>query len=114
MTNAVFILVTVIDFAAALIIFAGALSERMRLYPTWHKVGLITAAFGLLAQGVRNVQFLVTGTSPSDADAPFWVLKDVGIALIAFFYAYIGYKGWQESKNKLIKTTQTKPRKPRK
>lgn len=109
MTNAMFILVTVIDFTAALIIFAGALSERMRLYPTWHKVGLITAAFGLLAQGVRNVQFLVTGISPSDADAPFWVLKDVGISLIAFFYAYIGYKGWREAKNK-----PTKPRKPRK
>jgi hypothetical protein len=81
-----FMALTVTNTVAALIIFFGALSDRMRLYPKWHKAGLILAAAGLAAQAVRNVQFLATGVSPSDADLPLWVLKDLGICIIAFFY----------------------------
>lgn len=83
-----FAILTVIDLGGALIIFAGALNERMRLYPTWHKVGLIMASLGLAAQGIRNIQFMVTGISPTDADLPLWAMKDVGIGIIAFVYLY--------------------------
>lgn len=88
-----FIALTIIDLAAAAIIFAGALSERMKLYPAWHKLGLILACFGLLAQGFRNILFIVTGTSPSDATLPFWAFKDLGIAIIAFYYLSRAIKG---------------------
>ena len=107
MTELMFILLTVADLAAALILFAGALSERMRLYPTWHKVGLMSAALGLAAQGMRNIQFLVTGVSPSDADLPFWALKDIGIVIIAFTYFYLGVKAYIASKQ-IQPTTKTK------
>jgi hypothetical protein len=87
-----FVVVTFIDITAAIIIFCGALSERMRLYPAWHKIGLMVAVGGLAAQAFRNIQFLITGVSPSDASAPLWVLKDAGIAIIAYCYLYIGIK----------------------
>jgi hypothetical protein len=93
MTTIAFAALTVIDLAAAGIIFAGALNERMRLYPTWHKVGLILASFGLVSQGLRNIHFLVTGLSPADDMLPFWVLKDLGIAVIAFYYLSRCVKG---------------------
>lgn len=95
MTDILFVVLTVTNFAASFIIFAGALSERMRLYPTWHKVGLIVAALGLMAQGLRNIQFLVTGVSPTDADVPLWALKDIGISLVAFYYAHHAYKQYK-------------------
>lgn len=87
-----FILVTLIDLSAAAIIFLGALSERMRLYPAWHKIGLMTAVVGLICQSFRNLQFITTGHSPSDADMPLWILKDMGIAIIAYFYLYLAIK----------------------
>lgn len=80
------VFVTGIDITAALIVFVGALSDRMRLYPVWHKLGLLVLMFGLLAQALRNIQFLMTGISPSDLDLPLWALKDVGAAIIAWFY----------------------------
>lgn len=82
-----FVLISIVDITASVIIFAGALSERMRLYPAWHKIGLIMAAMGLVAQAFRNMAYLFTGISPSDADLPLWILKDAGIATIAYFYA---------------------------
>ena len=91
-STALFYLVTFIDLTAAVIIFCGALSERMRLYPAWHKIGLIVAVVGLVCQAFRNVQFIYTGVSPSDADAPLWILKDLGIAIIAYCYLYLGIK----------------------
>jgi ABC-type thiamin/hydroxymethylpyrimidine transport system permease subunit len=115
MTDAGFLLLTITNIVASIIIFAGALSERMRLFPTWHKVGLIIAALGLVFQAGRNVQFLVTGISPSDADLPVWALKDIGISVVAFFYAYIAYEGWKKAKEPIKTPTKTPTkRKPRK
>ena len=91
-STALFYLVTFIDLTTAVIIFCGALSERMRLYTAWHQVGLIVAVVGLVCQAFRNVQFIYTGVSPSDADAPLWILKDLGIAIIAYCYLYLGIK----------------------
>lgn len=93
MNTSFMVLMTIIDFTAAIIIFSGALSERMRLFPTWHKVGMIVAVMGLVAQGLRNIHFLFTGISPSDLDMPFWALKDLGIALVAYYYLAKAIKG---------------------
>jgi len=95
-----FFLATVVDLTAALIIFVGALSERMRLYPAWHKVGLIVAVVGLVCQAFRNIEFLTTGISPHDSDLPLWILKDLGIAIIAYFYLYLGVKARIGNKTK--------------
>lgn len=102
-----FVVITIMDLSAAVIIFVGSLSERMRLYPTWHKVGLIIAVIGLISQSFRNVQYLYTGVSPSDVDVPLWVFKDAGIAIIAFTYLsiaikkhFFGHKVNRMSKNK--------------
>lgn len=110
MTDAGFLLLTITNIVASIIIFAGALSERMRLFPTWHKVGLIIAALGLVFQAGRNIQFLVTGISPSDADLPVWALKDIGISIVAFFYAYIALMSWKNTSKEVPvkKTTRTK------
>ena len=63
----------------------GALfTDRVQKLPRWHLMGLSVGALGLLFQGMRNIQFLTTGVSPSDADLPVWFLKDMGYALIAF------------------------------
>jgi hypothetical protein len=107
-----FVILTAVDIAAATIIFLGALKERMRLYPSWHKAGLILASVGLVAQAFRNVQYLVTGTSLPDADMPLWVLKDLGISLIAFGYVYLCVKGKYPSShmNEVVQSTiKTKP-----
>lgn len=80
--------VTLMDLTAAVIIFVGALSERLRLYPIWHKIGLMVAVLGLVAQAFRNVRYIFTGESPSDADMPLWVMKDAGIAIIAYYYLW--------------------------
>jgi len=104
-----FLLLTISNLGATVILFAGALSERMRLFPTWHKVGLIIAALGLAAQGLRNIQFLVTGISPSDTDVPFWALKDIGIAIIAYFYLWLGMQAYFDKK-KATKFQQETPK----
>jgi len=98
----IFYVLTFIDLTAAAIIFAGALGERMRLYPTWHKIGLITASLGLVAQAMRNIMFLHTGVSPNDADQPFWVLKDLGIAIIGYFYLARGIMHYKESRKQIV------------
>jgi len=104
-----FVFITLMDLCAAGIIFAGALSERMRLYPTWHKVGLIVAVIGLTAQAMRNIQFLYTGVSPSDADMPLWALKDAGISIIAFCYFYLAAHTYLKDRvQQLLKPSEKK------
>lgn len=103
-----FFIATIVDLTAAAIIFAGALSERMRLYPAWHKIGLIVAVIGLVCQAFRNIEFLYTGVSPHDSDLPLWILKDLGIAIIAYFYLYLGIKA---KMNKSAKPVRKKVKK---
>jgi hypothetical protein len=89
MTEALFIAITIIDLLAAGIIFGGALSDLTLRRKTWFKTALVIGAIGLTVQGVRNLQFLITGVSPLDSDVPLWMLKDLGLALIAFSYFYL-------------------------
>lgn len=99
-----FSFITFLDLSAAIIIFLGALSERMRLYPMWHKVGLIIAVVGLVDQAFRNLQFILTGYATPDNVAPLWAMKDVGLAIIAYTYLYIAIKPKSELKVSKRKT----------
>lgn len=96
--KAFFLLITVLDVIGAIILFLGALSPRMRLYPAWHRIGLLAAVVGLFAQAGRNIEYMFTGISPSDADLPLWALKDLGIDIIAYTYAGIGIMKWLDSR----------------
>jgi len=96
--KAFFLLVTVLDVIGAIILFLGALSPRMRLYPAWHRIGLLAAVVGLFAQAGRNIEYMFTGISPSDADLPLWALKDLGIDIIAYTYAGLGVMRWLDSR----------------
>lgn len=81
-----FVALTFFDILASVILFCGLLSDRLRLYPYWHKIGLLLAVVGLLSQVFRNIIYLGTGVSPSDATLPLWACKDIGIDIIAFYY----------------------------
>lgn len=113
--KAFFLLITVLDVIGAIILFLGALSPRMRLYPSWHRIGLLAAVIGLFAQAGRNIEYMFTGVSPSDADLPLWALKDLGIDIIAYTYAGIGIMKWLDSRKqseppkKLVRKAPAKP-----
>lgn len=79
-----FIFATAVDFLTAFWILGALFTDRLQKLPRWHLMGLSVGALGLLFQGMRNIQFLATGVSPSDAELPVWFLKDMGYALIAF------------------------------
>ena len=75
-----FALMLFIDVVGAAIIAVG-LFNGASTYSTLVKVAFVVCLIGLLAQAFRNVMFLATGVSPSDADLPLWALKDLGISL---------------------------------
>ena len=78
---------------AALIIIVALFSDRkMEVAPRWHRVGLMIVATGLIGQTYRSAIALFTGFQPTDAQMPFWVFKDVGITVLAFYYLYLFYK----------------------
>jgi hypothetical protein len=91
--QAFFIFATVVDFVAAFWILGVLFTDRLQRLPRWHLMGLSVGALGLLFQGFRNIQFLMTGVSPSDADLPIWFLKDMGYALIAFHSIWLILQG---------------------
>jgi hypothetical protein len=77
---AFFAMVTAIDFVGAAYITYGLFTNYTH-HSSFQKFAFVVALLGLLAQGFRNLSFLFTGVSPSDADLPLWVLKDIGITL---------------------------------
>lgn len=99
-----FFALTIVDLTAAAIISAAALSPRMQLYPSWHKLGMLVACIGLIAQAYRNMVFLTTGQMQNDMNVPLWAFKDCGISLVAFGYAALGFRHYRANK----KTTQEK------
>lgn len=93
MEHAFFIAVTVVDLVAACWMVAALFTPRLQTMPKWHRVGLLVGSIGLLAQALRNIQFLTTGVSATDSDLPLWVLKDLGYGLIAFHSIWLVYSG---------------------
>lgn len=88
-----FIIVTFVDLVAAGWIIAALFTPRLQTMPKWHRVGLLVGCIGLLAQALRNIHFLTTGVSATDADLPLWVLKDLGYGLIAFHSIWLVFSG---------------------
>jgi hypothetical protein len=91
--QAFFIFATAVDFVTAFWIIGALFTDKLQRLPRWHLMGLSVGALGLLFQGMRNIQFLTTGVSPSDADLPVWFLKDMGYALIAFHSIWLILQG---------------------
>ena len=91
--QAFFIFATVVDFVTAFWILGALFTDKLQKLPRWHLMGLSVGALGLLFQGMRNIQFLLTGVSPSDAELPIWFLKDIGYALIAFHSIWLILQG---------------------
>ncbi|KFC78272.1 hypothetical protein ACVWV0_002355 [Ewingella americana] len=81
-----FFALTIMDFATALIIFLCSLNERMLQQPAWYKISLIAAAFGFASQGALNLPYLIHGIQLYAHAFPIWILKDVGIAMVACHY----------------------------
>jgi hypothetical protein len=79
-----FVFATVVNLITAFWIMGALFTDRLQRLPKWHMMGLSIGALGLIFQALRNIQFLLTGESPSDAELPIWFLKDMGYALIAF------------------------------
>lgn len=91
--QAFFIFATAVDFVAAFWILGALFTDRLQRLPRWHLMGLSVGALGLVFQAMRNIQFLMTGISPSDVDLPIWFLKDMGYALIAFHSIWLIVQG---------------------
>lgn len=77
---------TLLDAAIALLIFVSALNPRMPDIPVWYRIGLLITALGFTVQGFLNLPFLLFDTILMAQQLPFWVLKDIGIAIIANYY----------------------------
>lgn len=91
--QAFFVFATAINLMAAFWIIAALFTKRLQTMPAWHRIGLTVGAMGLLAQAMRNIQFLVTGVSATDSDLPLWFLKDLGYGLIAFHSMWLVFTG---------------------
>ena len=50
------------------------------------KVAVALMIAGLVGQFARSYIALSTGIPPTDAQVPFWVLKDLGIIMYAYHY----------------------------
>jgi hypothetical protein len=99
-----FVFATTVNFLTATWILAALFTDRVQRMPRWHLMGLAVGCLGLLFQAMRNLQFLVTGVSPTDSDLPFWFLKDMGYALIA------GHSVWLVVAGKLKLNDEAPPK----
>ena len=50
------------------------------------KAALLVMMAGLIGQFARSYIALSTNLAPTDAEIPFWFLKDFGIALLGVYY----------------------------
>ncbi|EOC1345800.1 hypothetical protein ACI093_000827 [Cronobacter turicensis] len=78
--------VTLIDITVAIVIFISALNTRMLLIPLWYRLGLLVAAFGFAAQSGLNLPYLLLDKNIMAQTLPFWILKDMGVGLVAIYY----------------------------
>lgn len=78
--------ITLVDVAIAMIIFVSALSQRMMDIPLWYRLGLLITALGFTVQGCLNLPYLLFDVRLMAQELPFWLLKDIGIGVIAIYY----------------------------
>ena len=76
----------ILNLPAALFIGFG-LAEGHVMKRHWlFKVSLLVMMAGLIGQFARSYIAIATGASPTDAEIPFWFLKDFGIILMGVYY----------------------------
>ncbi|EFO33596.1 hypothetical protein TRICHSKD4_0703 [Roseibium sp. TrichSKD4] len=78
--------------AGTVMIFALFQNEWLRTAPLWHRFGMILSAVGLYGQTARNYLTITTGVPPRDIEMPWWVLKDFGLAFLAFYFLFLCLK----------------------
>ena len=75
-----------LNLPAALFIGFG-LAEGHAMKRHWlFKVSLLVMMAGLIGQFARSYIAISTGFVPTDAEIPFWFLKDFGIVLLGAYY----------------------------
>jgi hypothetical protein len=90
MRDLLFITVTGFDLIGAAIIAMAMFSHTLQFYTKGLKLGLVLSMLGLLSQAFRNIYYLTTGISPTDAELPLWALKDLGISI--FVMSWLWFK----------------------
>lgn len=78
---------TYTNIMAVCFVLFGAAKPHVFGEPFVIRLGAVVAVFGLLGQSMRNIQYFLTGVSPSDIDLPFWMLKDLGLFIMFLGYA---------------------------
>ncbi|EOL9071776.1 hypothetical protein ACOZ12_002367 [Cronobacter turicensis] len=113
--------VTLIDITVAIVIFISALNTTMLLIPLWYRLGLLVAAFGFAAQSGLNLPYLLLDKNIMAQTLPFWILKDMGVGLVAIYYFWNVMKSRKTTtpppgRKKAITPSRKKspPRSPRK
>ena len=89
MANSMFTVMILLDLAG----FFSCLWLQMQCRTVerswWLRTGIGLFGLGVLFQAFRNLQFLVTGVSPTDAQLPLWALKDIGGTMVALWAVYM-------------------------
>lgn len=80
------------DIIGVAVIVLGLFREHQRFYPSWHKIGLIIMAVGMLAQGVECVHYFLTGSTASVFGLPTWAFKDYSVAIICGGYMWMAHQ----------------------
>ena len=57
------------------------------------KVGVAFLVLGLVVQLARSSHYLVHGFYPVDVYFPLWITKDIGAAVLIYYYSFIKIKG---------------------
>lgn len=84
--------VLIADIIGVAVIVMGLFREHQRFYPSWHKIGLIVMAVGMLAQGVECVHYFLTGSTATVFGLPTWAFKDYSVAIICGGYVWMAHQ----------------------
>ncbi|EFO31549.1 putative solute carrier family 14 [Roseibium sp. TrichSKD4] len=83
--------------AGTVILIALLINPWLKVAPLWHRLGMTLAAAGLDGQTFRNYVALTTGMAPRDSEIPWWVLKDLGLVLLAFHFLFLCLRKCKEA-----------------
>lgn len=86
------------DIIGITVIVLGLFREHQQLYPSWHKIGLIVMALGMLGQAVQSVQFFAFGVINSVFILPMWAFKDYAVAIICTGYMWLAHQQMKEAR----------------
>ena len=79
--------ITVLFNLVGALILCWALADGFFVGKHWTvKIAVMLMISGLVGQFARSYIALTTGIAPTDAQVPFWVLKDIGIIMYAVHY----------------------------